>query len=126
MYFCLTLVILVYQVILVNLAIRVIWAIFVILVISINLVILVIFRNLLILVNPVISRIFIDSCESDGSGAYGHSCDSGDSIESAYSCESGTFSESHMIGFSVGSGKFGYSVKFCNDTASKKSMFRFV
>ena len=41
------------------------------------------------MVNLVISGIFIDSCESDGSGdsgAYGHSCDAGNSIESAHSC----------------------------------------
>ena len=61
-------------------------------------VILFFFRNLLILVNLVISGIFIDSLESDGSGTYGHSCDSGDSIESAYSCESGASSESDKNG----------------------------
>ena len=70
-------------------------------------VILVIFRNILVLVILVISGIFIDSCESDGSGdsgAYGHSCDS---IESAYSCESGASSESDKNSYSVDSVEFG-------------------
>ena len=40
---------------------------------------MVIFRNLLILVNLVISGIFIDACESDGSG---DSVEIGNSVES--------------------------------------------
>ena len=80
-------------------------------------VILVIFRNILVLVILVISGIFIDSCESDGSGdsgAYGHSCDSGDSIESAYSCES----ELDKNGFSVDSVGSGISGKSGNSCES--------
>ena len=76
---------------------------------------MVIFGNLLILVNLVISVIFSDYCESDGSGdsgAYGHSCDSGDCIESAHSCEYGASGDFDKNGYSVDSGKFGYSVEF--------------
>ena len=78
---------------------------------------MVIFGNLLILVNLVISVIFSDYCESDGSGdsgAYGHSCDSGDCIESAHSCEYGASGDFDKNGYSVDSGKFGYSVEFCD------------
>ena len=53
--------------------------------------------------NLVISVIFSDYCESDGSGdsgAYGHSCDSGDCIESAHSCE---YDASDKNGYSVDS-----------------------
>ena len=67
-------------------------------------VMMVIFRNLLILVNLVISGISSDYCESDASGAYGHSCDSGDYIESAHSCE---YDASDKNGYSVDSGKSG-------------------
>ena len=72
-------------------------------------VVLVIFRNLLILLNLAISGIFIYSCASEWSGAYGHSFDSGDSIESAHSCESGVFDKNSYSVDSDGScdsGKF--------------------
>ena len=75
--------ILVYQVILVNLAIRVIWAIFVILVMSINLVILVIFRNLLILLNLVNLVNLLILKKSGNSCEYNDFLESSDSGESA-------------------------------------------
>ena len=73
---------------------------------------MVIFGNLLILVNLVISVIFSDYCESDGSGdsgTYGHSCDSGDCIESAHSCEYGASGDFDKNGYSVDSAGSGDS-----------------